>query len=160
LFQNYFFLKYQPGTSNQKVIGGVGLQTRPLSGFFDLPMKSSLRGWHWTWFYCENHEPSLLSFVGQLLEFQGSWHEEPTTTELPYVASLTNKINALKEHGLTRVYVGAHRVIPLKKQVHLGWEYSGTQDLTWETFEKIGPDHLVKLLQEMFQNVSSWPIDE
>jgi hypothetical protein len=28
LFKNYFFLKYQPSTSNRKVIEGVGLQTR------------------------------------------------------------------------------------------------------------------------------------
>jgi hypothetical protein len=40
LFKNYyFFLKYQPSASNRKKVEGVGLQTRPLSGFFDLPMK-------------------------------------------------------------------------------------------------------------------------
>jgi hypothetical protein len=42
LFKNYFFLKYQPSTSNRKVIGGVGLQTHPCAGFLDLPVKSSL----------------------------------------------------------------------------------------------------------------------
>jgi hypothetical protein len=59
------------------------------------------------------------------------------------IMALTNKVNALKEHCLTGVCVAAHwlahRVIPLKKQVHLGWEYNGTQDLTLETIEKIGP---------------------
>jgi hypothetical protein len=64
LFKNYFFLKYQPCTANQKVIGGVGLQTRPHAGFLDLPLKNSLRRWHRTWFYYENHEPSLPAFVG------------------------------------------------------------------------------------------------
>jgi hypothetical protein len=54
----------------------------------------------------------------------------------------------------------AHIVIPLKKPVYPGWEYSRAQDLTQETTEKIGPDHLVKLLEEMFQNISSWPTDE
>jgi hypothetical protein len=39
LFKNYFFLKYQPSATNQKVIGGVGLQTRPHAGFLDLPLK-------------------------------------------------------------------------------------------------------------------------
>jgi hypothetical protein len=43
LFKNYFFLKYQPSATNQKVIGGVGLQTRPHAGFLNLPMKTSLR---------------------------------------------------------------------------------------------------------------------
>jgi hypothetical protein len=64
LFKNYFFLKYQPSTANRKVIGGVGLQSCPHGGFFDLLMKTSLRGWHRTRFYYENHQPSLPPFVG------------------------------------------------------------------------------------------------
>jgi hypothetical protein len=68
--------------------------------------------------------------------------------------ALTNKINFLKEHGLTGVCVAAHflarRVVPPKKQVHQGWEYSRVQDPTPETNEKITPEHLVKLLKEMF----------
>jgi hypothetical protein len=48
LFKNYFFLKYQPSATNRKVIGGVGLQTRPRAGFLDIPLKNSLRGWHGT----------------------------------------------------------------------------------------------------------------
>jgi hypothetical protein len=69
LFKNYFFLKYQSSAANRKVIGGVGLQTCPRTSFLDFPMKTSLRGWHGTWFYCENHEPSLPPFVGRLPEF-------------------------------------------------------------------------------------------
>jgi hypothetical protein len=72
LLKSYFFLKYQPCAANWKVIGGVGLQTHPRASFLDLPLKSSLCGWHGTWFYCDNHEPSLPSFVGRLLEFQGT----------------------------------------------------------------------------------------
>jgi hypothetical protein len=83
LFKNYFFLKYQPSAANRKVIGDVCLQTHPHVGFFDLPMKTSLWGWHMTWFYSENHEPSLPPFVGQLLEFLGSWSEGPTPFEPP-----------------------------------------------------------------------------
>jgi hypothetical protein len=58
------FKKYQPSAGNRKVIGGIGLQTRLHAGFLDLPLKTSLRGWHGTWFYCRNHEPSLPPFVG------------------------------------------------------------------------------------------------
>jgi hypothetical protein len=80
LFKYYVFLKYQPSTVNRKVIDGISLQTRPNSGFVGLQMKSSLRGWHRTWFYCENHEPSLPPFIGHLPEFQGTWHKESITT--------------------------------------------------------------------------------
>jgi hypothetical protein len=127
-------------------------------------MKTSLRGWYGTWFYYENHEPSLSPFIGRLPKFLGSWSEEPTPLELPHVLALTKKINLWKERGLTRVCVAAHwlarRVVPLKKEVHLCWEYSGFQDPTQETSDKITLEHLVKLLEEMFQDTSSWLTDE
>jgi hypothetical protein len=59
MFKNYFFLKYQPSAANRKVIGVVGLQICPRAVFLDFPLKTSLRGWHKTLFYCEKHEPSL-----------------------------------------------------------------------------------------------------
>jgi hypothetical protein len=70
LFKKYFFQKYQPSVANRKVISGIGLQTCPHAGFLDLPLKNSLRGWHGTWFYCENHKTSLPSFTGRLPVFQ------------------------------------------------------------------------------------------
>jgi hypothetical protein len=116
-----------------------------------------------TLFYCENHEPSLPPFVGRLPEFQGTWSEEPTPLDLPQVVTLTNQINLLKEQGLTRVCVATHwlarGVLPLKKQVHPSWEYSGLQDPTQVTNEKVAPELLVKHLEEMFQDTSSWPTD-
>jgi hypothetical protein len=44
LFKSYFLLKYQPSADKRKVIGSVGLQMCPHSGFLDLPMKTSLKG--------------------------------------------------------------------------------------------------------------------
>jgi hypothetical protein len=157
-------LNYQPSAANRKVVGGVGLQTCPRAGFLDLPSETSLLGWHETLFYCKNHERSLPSFVGQLPEFQGTWNEEPTPLEVPLVAALTNKVNLWKEKGLLGVCMAAcwiaHRVQPLKKQVHLGWEYKRLQDLTQETQANITPELLVKHLGELFQDTSSWPTNE
>jgi hypothetical protein len=119
LLKNYMFLKYQLSAANQKVIRGVGLRTRPRCRFLKFPMKTSLRGWHRTCFYCENHEPSLPSFAGRLPKYQGTWGEETIPIEFPHVAALTNKFNALKEHNMTGVCVAAHwlacQVVPLKK---------------------------------------------
>jgi hypothetical protein len=39
-------------------------------------------------------------------------------------------------------------------------EYSRLQDLTQETYEKITLDILVKHLEDIFQDTSSWPTDE
>jgi hypothetical protein len=46
LFKSYFLLKYQPSAEKRKVIGGLGLQTCSHISFLDLPMKTSLKGWH------------------------------------------------------------------------------------------------------------------
>jgi hypothetical protein len=54
----------------------------------------------------------------------------------------------------------ARRVTPLKKEVHPGWEYNRLQDPSCETMENIGDSKLVKLLEETFQNISSWPTVE
>jgi hypothetical protein len=161
LFKNYFFSKYQPRAEKRKVIGGVGLQTHPRSGFLELPMKTSLRDWHRTWFYCENHEPNHLAFLDRLPEYQGTWHEEPTPAELPLVAPLSNRINDSKAQGLTGDCVAANwlarQVMPLKKQVHPRWEYRGFDDPTREVKDKIKSSELIKLLEEMFQDTRSWP---
>jgi hypothetical protein len=111
LFKNYFFLKYQPSAANHMVIGSVHLQTHPRAGFLKLFMKTSLWGWHGTWFYCENHEQNPPPFVGQLPEFHRTWSEELTQLKLSQVAAGTNKINHLKEQGLTGVYVAAHWLV-------------------------------------------------
>jgi hypothetical protein len=42
-------------------MSGVGLQARPNRDFLNLPLKTSLKGWHHQWFYCENYEPSHAS---------------------------------------------------------------------------------------------------
>jgi hypothetical protein len=54
----------------------------------------------------------------------------------------------------------AHRVQPLKKQLHVGWEYSGLQDPTRETRENITLELLVKYLGKIFQDTSNWPTNE
>jgi hypothetical protein len=67
-------------------------------------------------------------------------------------------------HGLIRVCMAtnwlAHQVTPLKKQVHPRWEYSSLEDPTQESTDKIKVSEVLKLQQEMFSNVSSWPTPE
>jgi hypothetical protein len=88
----------------------------------------------------------------------------PTPPEAAKVATLSDKVNLLQGTCLTGVCMVthwlAHRVQPLKKHVHPGWEYSGLQDRTQESQEKINPGLLVKHLGEMFQDISSWSSDE
>jgi hypothetical protein len=54
----------------------------------------------------------------------------------------------------------ARRVVPLKQQVHPGWEYSGIQDPISEVNCHITTAKLESLLKEMFQNIDGWPTPE
>jgi hypothetical protein len=96
LFKYYFVLKYLSSAANRQVIGGIGIHDRANRDFLALLLKTSLKGYHTQWFYCENHKPSLTSFVGQLLKFEGSFIEEPTTTKMPVVLVLAKKVSKLK----------------------------------------------------------------
>jgi hypothetical protein len=50
--------------------------------------------------------------------------------------------------------------MPLKKQVHPRWEYNRIEDPTQESTDKINVSEVLKLLQEMFNKTSSWPMSE
>jgi hypothetical protein len=41
-------------------------------------------------------------------EFHGTWSEEPTPLEAPQVSALIDKINFLKDKGLTSMCVATH----------------------------------------------------
>jgi hypothetical protein len=43
LFKHYFFLKYHTSAAKRKFIGGVGIQSRPIRDFLDLPLNTSLK---------------------------------------------------------------------------------------------------------------------
>jgi hypothetical protein len=66
------------------------------------------------------------SFVGRVLEYDGSCIEEPTNAEMLAMNVMANRVNELKRLGLIRVGMVtnwlARQVIPLKKQVRSEWE--------------------------------------
>jgi hypothetical protein len=105
---DHHLCKYQPSADKRKVIGGVGIQSRPRRNFLDLLMTTFLKGWHKSWFYCENHEPSLPPFVGNLPEYDGTWVEELTASEMSLVSALAGRINEIKDLDLTGVSVATN----------------------------------------------------
>jgi hypothetical protein len=108
LFKHYFFLKYQPIADKRQIFGGVGIQAHQCHDFLILPLKTSLKGWHKQWFYYENHEPSLPPFIGQLLEHNATWVEEPMDSEMPIISTLASQVSELKGLSLTGVDVATN----------------------------------------------------
>jgi hypothetical protein len=160
LFKHYFFLKYQPSAAKRQIISGVDIHTCLHHDFLNLPLKSSLKGWHRQWFYCEDHEPNLPPFIGHLSKYDAMWVKEPVESEMAIVTALASQVSELKGLSLTRVSVAAHwlahRVASLKKQVHPGWKYYGVQDPTQELGDNIEANKLVELLQEVFQSTNNY----
>jgi hypothetical protein len=82
--------------------------------------------------------------------------KELTTNEMSAVLALAERVSKLKQLKLTGVGVITNwllrRVIPSKKQVHLGLEYSGIQDPTYESNHHIKMTQLEGLLGKMFQS--------
>jgi hypothetical protein len=83
-------LKYQPSVAKGQIINGVSIQTHPHYDFLNIPLKSSLKGWHKQWFYYENHEPSLPPFVGRLPEYDATWVEELVESEMAIMTVLAS----------------------------------------------------------------------
>jgi hypothetical protein len=154
LFKHHFFLKYQPSATKHQVMGGGWIQARPQRFFPNLPLKTSLKGWHQQWFYCENHETSLPPFVNHLPKYDTTKIEELVEPKMLMVKAMISRVSELKDLGLTGVGVVAnwlaHRVIPLKKQVHPAWEYCRVYDPTQELGYNIEVNQLIKIFKEMF----------
>ena len=83
---------------------------------------------------------------------------------MPDVVKLAAKVHHLSSIGLIGVIITAHWlrrcVIPLKKQVHPAWEYSGPSDPTREVPEEISGAALERCLREMFHDHSTWVVPE
>ena len=52
------------------------------------------------------------------------------------------------------------RVIPLKEQSHPAWDYTGLDDSSYETSERLGERKLRALLGDLFTDVSNWALPD
>ena len=66
LWRRLFFCKVQPSKAKPAIVGGAGFQLRSGAGYFQIPFKTSLKGWHSDWFYVSNLASSLPAFTGRL----------------------------------------------------------------------------------------------
>ena len=52
------------------------------------------------------------------------------------------------------------RVIPLKEQSHPAWDYTGLDDSSCETSERLGEERLLVLLGELFTDTANWTLPD
>ena len=108
------------------------------------------------WFYVRNLSSSLpLRTTGPPMK-RPSWNSKGGRAD--QVNFLLGEIEVLKaEHQITGASVVAHwtirRVQPLQRWVHLAFEYTGEEDSTRYTREKISEDDLEARVAALLKNV-------
>ena len=102
--------------------------------------------------------------MGNLPECNASWKSVPDSKVMTAVLSQVTRVNRYREMGLTGVMVVANwlirRVIPLKEQSHPAWDYTGLDDSSCETSERLGEARLLALLGELFTDVTNWSLPD
>ena len=102
--------------------------------------------------------------MGSLPEYDASWKSAPDAKVMTAVMSQVTRVNRYRELGLTGVMVAANwlirRVIPLKEQSHPAWDYTGLDDSSCETSERLGERKLRALLGDLFTDVSNWALPD
>jgi hypothetical protein len=125
--------------------------------FFNYDLVDSIKEWRSEWFYARNMNPPLVVHSNSCPMVNDRWEKAPLTSEeLKKIKLLLEKIQTLKQQGLTRLRIVAsflhRRVQPLKARENYVFEYSGAEDpsqmvLALELMEEEVLERLKKVLK-------------
>jgi hypothetical protein len=140
-FPHFGLWKYlyncRPGMAGgqHQLVGGASLKLRRgrTTEYLDIPLKDSIKGWHFEWFTMENHNKSLPARSRRQPDVRTpSWTEVPTDLELAEAWVLLAEISILKNRGLTAKAIVVDFVFqniqPLKDRVYRAYLYTGVND--------------------------------
>ena len=121
--------------------------------------RCQIGGWKAEWFYIDNHAPALPNRVLRPPKRCQEWFNHgviPVQEE-----ELLEKIAVLKNKGVTSATVVfswlGRQIQPLQKRCNAGFEYSGLEDPSRFSSEKIHPDEAMALLYSIFEGVDAEP---
>ena len=112
------------------------------------------------WFYIKNLSSSLPVRTPSPPVKRPSWNSRGGWLDL--VNFLLGEIERLKaDQQITGVSMVAHwslrRVQPLQRRVHLAYQYTGEEDPTWYTRDKISEDELKDRVAVLLKNIDWRP---
>jgi hypothetical protein len=134
--------------------------------YLDIPLKDSIKGWHFEWFTMENHHKLLHARSGRQPNVQTpSWIEVPTNSEFAKAEILLAEISTLKNRGLTAKDVIIDFVFkniqPLKDRVYLDYLYTGVNDPSCVTNKQISKENVLSrvdlIMRGKISNVGASP---
>jgi hypothetical protein len=116
LLRKFFRVKPQPSASNQRVVGGAGIQMTEDAAeqYLSYELIDSNQDWKAKWFYVTNHHPELPKPSGKQPKHRPWWNSKLTMQEGLQLPELLARIKALTEAGLRAEHVAfsfmKHRV--------------------------------------------------
>ena len=150
-----------PNFSNVAIVGGANLELRSeMAGkYIPYTPRRQICDWRASWFYIDNHAPSLLDRVLGPPKHCHEWfhHGYIQVQE----EELLQRIAVLKNKGVTGAMVAfswlGRQIQPLQKHCHAGFEYSGLDDPSRFSSKVIHPNEAMAILNDLFEGVESVP---
>lgn len=110
LIRRIFFLKPQPNKNKPCIVGGSSFQLHGTlcQKYFTLPLKTSNKGWHASWFYIQNPDPALPEYSCCPHKYQDIWNSLLMGEESAQALELLDRLLKLKEQGLQGEQITQH----------------------------------------------------
>jgi hypothetical protein len=163
LFRFLFHVKPQPTSKNLSVVGGTGIQLCQQAGdkYLSYKFPSNLPGWKNHWFYIENHAPQLLAKSNNPPVVRLEWNLKLSRGDMDQVEELLVIIEAQKMMGVTGASVMfsffKRRVQPIQQRHRLGFEYTGSADLSRMCAEELSNQAALLRVQRVLLDVDAVP---
>jgi hypothetical protein len=169
LFRKFFRVKPQPSATNQRVVGGTGIQLREAAAeqYLAYKLVDSNTDGKTSWFYIADHHPGLPKPSGRQPRHREWWNTEPTMQEGIQLPELLARIKVLREAGLRAEHVAfsfmQRRVQPLMARDTLGFEYTGDDDTSRMPGAEMDDDDIIERLTRIFKDMPPYtacPVQE
>jgi hypothetical protein len=168
-FRKFFRVRPQPSTNDPRVVGGADIQMREDAAdqYLSYKLIKSNQDWKWKWFYICNHHPELPKPSGKQPKHRAWWNTEPTMQEGIQLPKLMKKIKALREAELRSEHVAFNfmkrRVHPLMARDTLGYQYTGSEDMSRMPGDEVDDEDIVERLGKIFKDMPPYtpcPVSE
>ena len=119
--------------------------------YITVPLNTLLKGWNARWFYMKQSHPAIRCDVDQIPENQRSWSEKLTSADMEQVKELLELIRSMEMNRVVGAvsFIVCH-VQPCKERAHLGFNFKGDTDGTWERTERLTKEVVLHQATELF----------
>ena len=89
--------------------------------------------------------PTICCDIDHVLENQRSWSDRPSSADMEQVRELLGLIKGMKMNGaLVVASFIVRRIQPYKERAHVGFDFKGDNDGTWESMGRLMKDEVLE----------------